>query len=126
MRLRRTLLGKEDILRGFKESVITGHLIPAGTGSERFQHLRVEKLGEELPPEVEGFEEENDEIAFEEPRLEDIDFGDDDDELDPEDDAFADFEDGYDDVDFEGGMSDSLDDEFDDSAFASDDDDANF
>ena len=119
-------LGKEDILRGFKESVITGHLIPAGTGSERFQHLRVEKLGEELPLEVEGFEEENDEIAFEEPRLEDIDFGDDDEELDPEDDAFADFEDGYDDVDFEGGMSDSLDDEFDDSVFASDDDDANF
>jgi len=28
---------KEDNLRGLKENVIVGHLIPAGTGSRRFQ-----------------------------------------------------------------------------------------
>ncbi|MBR2433836.1 MAG: hypothetical protein IKB22_00040, partial [Lentisphaeria bacterium] len=53
-------LGKEDILRGFKENVITGHLIPAGTGSEKFQHVQVVKLGEELEPEVEETPEEQD------------------------------------------------------------------
>ncbi len=45
-------LGKVDPLRGFKENVITGHLIPAGTGSDQFLNLRVKKLGEELPPEI--------------------------------------------------------------------------
>jgi len=45
-------LGKVDLLRGFKENVITGHLIPAGTGSDQFLNLRVKKLGEELPPEI--------------------------------------------------------------------------
>ena len=49
-------LGKIDHLRGFKENVITGHLIPAGTGSERFQKLVPEKLGEELPPEIDILE----------------------------------------------------------------------
>ena len=49
-------LGKIDHLRGFKENVITGHLIPAGTGSERFQKLVPEKLGEELPPELDILE----------------------------------------------------------------------
>ena len=53
-------LGKEDILRGFKENVITGHLIPAGTGSEKFQHVQVVKLGEELEPEVVETPEEQD------------------------------------------------------------------
>ena len=49
-------LGKIDHLRGFKENVITGHLIPAGTGSERFQKLVPETLGEELPPELDILE----------------------------------------------------------------------
>ena len=49
-------LGKVDHLRGFKENVITGHLIPAGTGSERFQKLTPDKLGEELPPELDILE----------------------------------------------------------------------
>ncbi|MGH8021934.1 MAG: DNA-directed RNA polymerase subunit beta', partial [Opitutaceae bacterium] len=34
-------LGKVDTLTGFKENVIMGHLIPAGTGLPRFRHLRV-------------------------------------------------------------------------------------
>jgi DNA-directed RNA polymerase subunit beta' len=41
-------LGKVDRLRGFKENVITGHLIPAGTGTDEMQGLRMEKLGEEI------------------------------------------------------------------------------
>ena len=65
-------LGKIDHLRGFKENVITGHLIPAGTGSDRFQKLVPEKLGEELPPELDILEdsgddpEEEDDIVQEE------------------------------------------------------------
>jgi len=46
-------LGKIDYLTGFKENVITGHLIPAGTGTEEMQSLRIRKLGEELAPERE-------------------------------------------------------------------------
>ncbi|MCD6287677.1 MAG: DNA-directed RNA polymerase subunit beta', partial [Candidatus Hydrogenedentes bacterium] len=33
--------GKIDYLRGLKENVIIGHLIPAGTGSENYKDLRV-------------------------------------------------------------------------------------
>ena len=66
-------LGKVDFLRGFKENVITGHLIPAGTGSEKFQRLMPEKLAEPLPPEIdvleadedEGYENEEDQLQEE-------------------------------------------------------------
>ena len=34
--------GKTDFLRGFKENVIMGHIIPSGTGFER--HRRVKKF----------------------------------------------------------------------------------
>ena len=44
-------LGKVDYLHGFKENVITGHLIPAGTGAEDMQALKVKKLGVEIEPE---------------------------------------------------------------------------
>jgi len=44
-------LGKVDNLYGFKENVITGHLIPAGTGTKAMQRIRVKKLGEEIPDE---------------------------------------------------------------------------
>ncbi len=38
------------MLTGFKENVIMGHLIPAGTGLPRFRHLRVVlPMGAELP-----------------------------------------------------------------------------
>jgi DNA-directed RNA polymerase subunit beta' len=33
--------GKRDDLEGLKENVIVGHLIPAGTGSRRYQQLIV-------------------------------------------------------------------------------------
>jgi DNA-directed RNA polymerase subunit beta' len=46
-------LGKVDILRGFKENVIMGHLIPAGTGFETHRNLKIVHLGESTLPETE-------------------------------------------------------------------------
>jgi DNA-directed RNA polymerase subunit beta' len=40
--------GHVDELRGLKENVILGHLIPAGTGFKGYQRLRVKQVGE--PP----------------------------------------------------------------------------
>lgn len=40
-------LGKIDVLRGFKENVITGHLIPAGTGIQEFQEIDYAVVGYE-------------------------------------------------------------------------------
>jgi DNA-directed RNA polymerase subunit beta' len=45
-------LGKEDMLNGFKENVITGHLIPAGTGTEEMQNIQLQYLGEEIEQEI--------------------------------------------------------------------------
>ena len=45
-------LGKKDLLTGFKENVITGHLIPAGTGTQEMQNIRLQYLGEEIPLEI--------------------------------------------------------------------------
>jgi DNA-directed RNA polymerase subunit beta' len=45
--------GKVDYLRGLKENVIMGRLIPAGTGLGAYKRLSVhvdEPVGEELPP----------------------------------------------------------------------------
>jgi DNA-directed RNA polymerase subunit beta' len=39
-------LGKSDWLRGFKENVIMGHLIPAGTGFLLNRNMRVKEMGE--------------------------------------------------------------------------------
>ena len=44
-------LGKRDMLRGFKENVIMGHIIPAGTGFDGHRKL-------ELQPQVDPIEEE--------------------------------------------------------------------
>jgi len=59
-------LGKIDYLRGFKENVITGHLIPAGTGTEEIQKLLIKKLGEELPPEADLSKPQQDKPTLEE------------------------------------------------------------
>jgi DNA-directed RNA polymerase subunit beta' len=40
-------LGKSDYLKGFKENVIMGHLIPAGTGLPKYRNLRIDTLGTE-------------------------------------------------------------------------------
>jgi DNA-directed RNA polymerase subunit beta' len=42
-------MGKVDYLRGFKENVIMGHIIPAGTGFSAYRNLRVKPLVEESP-----------------------------------------------------------------------------
>jgi DNA-directed RNA polymerase subunit beta' len=40
-------LGRTDILRGFKENVIMGHLIPAGTGFPTHKEIRLVSFGAE-------------------------------------------------------------------------------
>ncbi|MEX0887450.1 MAG: DNA-directed RNA polymerase subunit beta' [Phycisphaeraceae bacterium] len=42
------LAGKSDQLQGLKENVLLGHLIPVGTGFEKYTNMRVQKLAE--PP----------------------------------------------------------------------------
>jgi DNA-directed RNA polymerase subunit beta' len=41
--------GLTDELRGLKENVILGHLIPAGSGFRRYQRMRVKQIGEPIP-----------------------------------------------------------------------------
>ncbi|MFQ5591359.1 MAG: DNA-directed RNA polymerase subunit beta' [Phycisphaerae bacterium] len=41
--------GVVDELRGLKENVILGHLIPAGSAFSRYQAMRVKQIGEPLP-----------------------------------------------------------------------------
>jgi hypothetical protein len=56
--------GKRDELLGLKENVIMGHLIPAGTGINRYRWIRVEDdLAEEEPLEpLVSFREEDDDF----------------------------------------------------------------
>ena len=44
-------LGKTDILRGFKENVIMGHIIPAGTGYQGHRNISLVPLVEPIPEE---------------------------------------------------------------------------
>ncbi len=39
--------GKIDLLRGLKENVIVGHLIPAGTGLERYNNIEIVKYADD-------------------------------------------------------------------------------
>jgi DNA-directed RNA polymerase subunit beta' len=41
-------LGKVDKLKGFKENVIMGNLIPAGTGLPQYRHLKIDTLGADM------------------------------------------------------------------------------
>jgi len=41
-------LGKKDDLTGFKENVIMGHLIPAGTGLPTYRNLKIDTFGNEF------------------------------------------------------------------------------
>ncbi len=41
-------LGKVDDLTGFKENVIMGHLIPAGTGLPKYRNLKIDTFGNEF------------------------------------------------------------------------------
>ena len=40
--------GKIDLLRGLKENVIVGHLIPAGTGLQKFDELEIVKYADHI------------------------------------------------------------------------------
>jgi DNA-directed RNA polymerase subunit beta' len=42
-------MGKKDTLRGFKENVIMGHIIPAGSGFDLHRKVKLTPLVE-LPP----------------------------------------------------------------------------
>jgi DNA-directed RNA polymerase subunit beta' len=42
-------MGKVDHLRGFKENVIMGHIIPAGTGYDYHRKVNLKPLVEEIP-----------------------------------------------------------------------------
>jgi DNA-directed RNA polymerase subunit beta' len=44
-------LGRVDYLRGFKENVIMGHLIPAGTGFNIYRNVKLVPLAEPVPVE---------------------------------------------------------------------------
>ena len=44
-------LGRKDMLRGFKENVIMGHLIPAGTGFPLYSEIKLVPQGEPIPVE---------------------------------------------------------------------------
>jgi DNA-directed RNA polymerase subunit beta' len=63
-----SISGKIDYLRGLKENVIMGRLIPAGTGLEFYRNVELiseepeQVIGEEAPPELEL----TDELAAEE------------------------------------------------------------
>ncbi|MEZ0298517.1 MAG: DNA-directed RNA polymerase subunit beta' [Candidatus Methylacidiphilales bacterium] len=52
-------LGKIDRLRGFKENVIMGHLIPAGTGFPTHRAIRTVELGEPVVQEYDNDEDED-------------------------------------------------------------------
>ncbi len=44
-------LGRVDYLRGFKENVIMGHVIPAGTGFGMYRNIKLVPLAKEIPAE---------------------------------------------------------------------------
>ncbi|MDA0577012.1 MAG: DNA-directed RNA polymerase subunit beta', partial [Verrucomicrobia bacterium] len=46
-------LGRKDTLRGFKENVIMGHLIPGGTGFPMHRNIKLVPLAEPIPESVE-------------------------------------------------------------------------
>jgi len=61
-------LGKVDTLRGFKENVIMGHIVPAGTGSDLHRNVRLKPMTEEIA-EAPSEEEEQEERIFDNPLL---------------------------------------------------------
>lgn len=55
--------GKIDDLVGLKENVIIGKLIPAGTGMQKYQNIRINTENEEKPEEVEDTTKTVEEVA---------------------------------------------------------------
>ena len=48
------IAGKVDYLRGLKENVIMGRLIPAGTGLDHYRNIKLLTVPPEMPPQGEG------------------------------------------------------------------------
>ena len=44
-------LGRVDVLFGFKENVILGHLIPGGSGFPMYRNVKLVPLAEPIPEE---------------------------------------------------------------------------
>ena len=61
-------LGKVDTLRGFKENVIMGHIVPAGTGADLHRNVRLKPMTEEIA-DAPSEEEEQEERIFDNPLL---------------------------------------------------------
>jgi DNA-directed RNA polymerase subunit beta' len=61
-------LGKVDVLRGFKENVIMGHIVPAGTGADLHRNVRLKPMTEEIA-EAPSEEKEQEERIFDNPLL---------------------------------------------------------
>ena len=61
-------LGKVDILRGFKENVIMGHIVPAGTGADLHRNVRLKPMTEEIA-DTPSEEAEQEEPLFDNPLL---------------------------------------------------------
>ena len=61
-------LGKVDTLRGFKENVIMGHIVPAGTGADLHRNVRLKPMTEEIA-DARSEEEEPEERIFDNPLL---------------------------------------------------------
>ena len=57
-------LGKVDMLEGFKENVILGHLIPAGTGFAKYREIAVEAAPGAVPIPRAGYEDDEDEMPI--------------------------------------------------------------
>ena len=100
--------GKVDVLTGFKENVITGHLIPAGTGTERLQSIELRYLGEEIEQEMPEQSEmkassiEDIRSQWRDNAADEDDFGDDDEDLYPEQEQiFEAIEDDFDESSFD-------------------------
>jgi DNA-directed RNA polymerase subunit beta' len=61
-------LGKVDVLRGFKENVIMGHIVPAGTGADVHRNVRLKPMTEEIT-DAPSEDEEQEERVFDNPLL---------------------------------------------------------
>ena len=61
-------LGKVDTLRGFKENVIMGHIVPAGTGADVHRNVRLKPVTEEIS-DAPSEDEEQEERVFDNPLL---------------------------------------------------------
>lgn len=60
-----SLSAKSDRLRGIKENVIVGNLIPVGTGLSSYRNIRIKRSGKILPMREEGIDDETVKTATE-------------------------------------------------------------